>query len=153
MNHHIYIASALANANRVQRLRDVLARHDVTLTYDWTEHNGGVPYIPDDQPDLKREVAERELVGVYSAELVFIILPGGGGTHFEFGLAFALKKPIVMLDDQPSTYTPCFHYLNNVYQTRSEMEAIATVLAALRGILPIDTSSHTIDRLFRRESC
>lgn len=134
MDHNIYIASTLSNAPRIRHLRDRLHEHKINLTYDWTEHNSGVLYVPDDQPDLKRQIAEKEIIGVCSAELILMVLPGGGGTHFEFGLAFGLCKPIVILDDDPSrAHSPCFYYLKDVVCCSTEDVAIITVLDTLAG--------------------
>jgi len=146
--NNIYIASTLSNMPRVQRLRDALKPHGVGLTYDWTEHNSGTPYIPDSQPLHKRSVAEKELIGVYTAKAILVVLPGGGGTHFEFSAAFVWKKPIVLLVDEAPAYTPSFHYLEDVVRAASESEALNLVLQFVRGERAV-SENHFIDRLLR----
>lgn len=140
MKNLIYIASTLTNADRVRRIRDLLAAHGVGLTYDWTAHNGGVPYVRNCDRAQKSEVAVKELAGVRDAKLLLVILPGGGGTHFEFGAAYGTKPVIMLTDEQPgddgpdAVRTPCFHYLPDVIRVSTESEAIEAVLAQLNSV-------------------
>lgn len=145
MEDCIYIASTLSNAPRVRQLRDKLKTHGISLTYDWTGHYGGNLYVPDDQPIEKRATAERELLGVARAKAILVVMPGGRGTHFEFGAGYILKKPIVILTDQHTGDTPAFHFLDNIVKATTEEEAIRTVIEFVRGERKID--DHFIDRL------
>ena len=128
MNHKLYIASTLPNAKTVQRLRNLLAWYQIRLTYDWTIHNDGVPFIPDSKPVEKRIAAEREIQGVQDAECVLVVMPGGRGTHFEFGVAYILNKPIVLLVDKRDTSSPSFHFLNNIVRVTTQDAAFKAVL-------------------------
>lgn len=138
MENNIYIASTLSNAPRVQRLRDQLAKYGIGLTYDWTAHNDGMAYVPDSMPEEKQQTALREVDGVRRARAVLVIMPGRMGTHFEFGMAWALEKPIVWLDDNPPPdASPCFHFLPGLIKCNTESAAIRAVLHLLdpNGVL------------------
>jgi hypothetical protein len=78
-----YIASKLENAAAVRALASRLVSFGWTWTYDWTAHGS----VQDSGPERIREVAVAEAVGVTSADLVIVLLPGGRGTHAELGIA------------------------------------------------------------------
>jgi nucleoside 2-deoxyribosyltransferase len=142
--NNIYIASTLSNAPRVRHLRDVFKKHNVGLTYDWTSHNNGVPYVSNDDHQMKMDVAEKEVTGVYLAKAVLVVMPGYNGTHFEFGMAFAWRKPIILLaDEQLSGNLPSFHFLKSVIKTTSEQDAINAVLSVLHG----DNANNYLDEI------
>lgn len=120
----IYIASSLKNAARVQQLRDKLKAAGIDLSYDWTIHN----YIDDDDPQ-KGIIAKKELEGIHSASCILVVLPGGHGTHFEFGYAYALYKPIILLINQEQeSRSPSFYFLDNIFKTTDEQEALQRVM-------------------------
>jgi hypothetical protein len=109
-----YIASALENADNVRELRDLLAARGIELTHDWTVHGS----VKDQGIERIREVAENELRGVAAADLVIVLLPGGRGTHIEFGIALATRRKwphtkIVIFGQQPDETgrEPCFYEL------------------------------------------
>lgn len=124
MGNKVYIASTLSNSVRVQKLGKRLRDLGIEITYDWTTHNNGVPYVSDDQPEHKRIIGEYELKGVFDADCVLVVMPGGSGTHFEFGFAYALQKRIVLLLDEHKGQSPSFHFMNEVARVFSEEEAI-----------------------------
>lgn len=147
MKDNIYIASTLSNAPRVRDLRDKFKLHQIGLSYDWTSHRNGELYVPDDQPEEKRLTAEREVRGVFESKAVLVVLPGERGTHFEFGLAFALQKPVIILADKHVGYSPAFHFLSDVVKVIDEMEAITMVIAIVRGDrLPQDHLMSTLHK-------
>ena len=133
MGHKIYIASALDNFRRIVAIRDRLAANDISLTYDWTGHNNGSPYVEDDQAELKASIAENEMRGVVNAQLVLVVMPGGNGTHFEMGLARGLNKPIVLLLDKHTGRSPSFHFLPSVIRCHSEDDAMRVVIDTLQS--------------------
>lgn len=133
MKDYVYIASTLTNADRVRKVRDRLAAHGIGLTYDWTAHQDGIPYIPDEKLEDKRRAAINEYDAVCRAKVVLVIQPGGRGTYFEYGVARANKKPIVWLDDREAFGDrPCFDFLPGLYKCRDETEAVVTVLHLIR---------------------
>lgn len=143
----IYIASTLDNAVRVRKIRDVFKTHGIELTYDWTNHNDGLSiYIPDDDPELKELTAKKELRGVYDASAVLVVMPGGRGTHFEFGAAYVFKKPVVLLLDEHTGNSPAFHYLPSLIKLQSEAQAIEKVVDIVYNGLKLD-GPHFIDEL------
>jgi hypothetical protein len=87
----VYIATSLENSQAhsalAQRLRDV----GVGLSYDWTTHGSA-----QSTPERWWEVAESEIDGVKSADLVIVLLPGGNGTHVELGAALASDKIVYL---------------------------------------------------------
>lgn len=80
-----YIASGLPNAERVKSLRDKLVALDLRPSYDWTEHG----YVLDKTLAIREKVAQSEIKGVLSADIVIVLHPGGRGTHVELGAAIA----------------------------------------------------------------
>lgn len=87
-----YIASALEN---VEQVRQVKARLDAAgwkHTYDWTVH-GSVQ----EGADRIREVASNESVGVFEADVIIVLLPGGRGTHAELGMFIGKLDTMVWL--------------------------------------------------------
>lgn len=85
---NVYIATSLANHANHNLLRDELAKYQIKLSYDWT--------LPRDPEIPRSEIAWLELQGVKYADLVVVLLPGGRGTHVEFGAALACEKPIIV---------------------------------------------------------
>ena len=83
-----YIATSLNNSARAIRLANVFLDHGHELTYDWTEL-GDVRY---DGPQQMSAAAFNEIRAVRDAELVIVLLPGGGGTHAELGAAIATRS-------------------------------------------------------------
>lgn len=149
LTKRLYIASTLTNADRVRRLRDKFATFGVRLTYDWTLHNDGIDlHIPDSNPPRKQEVALNEYNGVLKADVVLVIMPGGCGTHFEFGAAYATGTPIVLLLDEHSGPSPCFHFLPLVTRCFTEAEAVTKVMTLL-GDTNAECDNHE-DRARRR---
>lgn len=125
----VYIASTLSNAERVAKLRDRLQNLGIEITYDWTSH--GMVLEPGDLD----EIAAQELQGVIDADHLFVVLPGGKGTHVELGAMIAMhldkyEFPITILHDVVDTPFPTsFHYLRTsagipIYRTGSEDDAI-----------------------------
>lgn len=128
-NMKVYIASTLSNGERVAKLRDKLQNLGIEITYDWTAH--GMVLEPSDLD----EIAAQELQGVIDADHLFVVLPGGKGTHVELGAMIAMhldkyEFPITILHDVVDTPFPTsFHYLRSgsgvpIYRTDSEDDAI-----------------------------
>jgi len=123
----LYIASSLLNRDRVQALRDHLAREcGVELTYDWSVHG----YVEGEA--ARSEIAGLEAEGVCRAECVLLVMPGRNGSHFEVGMAFALQIPIVVLAEDESLLQTSFHWRPELLKCHSERDAISAVLEILR---------------------
>lgn len=78
-----YIASALENADKVRDLKAALEHAGWHHTYDWTVHGS----VQGESADRLAEVAMAETIGVLEADVVIALLPGGRGTHTEFGMS------------------------------------------------------------------
>ena len=90
---NFYVATGLERADEAKTLAAALAAMGHTQTYDWTAHGS----VQDEGPERIAEVAVEELRGVGKADLFIALLPGGRGTHTEFGCALALA-----MDDDDS---------------------------------------------------
>lgn len=123
-----YIASSLSNAARVNQIESLIKDKlkNPTWSYDWTVHTTKHETlgIPDSDPETKRRVAEDEVYGVKLADVLIVIMPGGRGTHFEMGLAFALGKRIVILNEVDELISPSFHFLDGVARVKTEQELL-----------------------------
>lgn len=115
-SNSLYIASSLRNKERVLAIRDKFLAVGVGLTYDWAGLHGEVH----DTAALVN-IALAELEGVKAAKCVLVVTPGRLGTYFEFGVAYALEKPIVLLFEEPPPFPVSFHNLPNV-RTHTEFE-------------------------------
>jgi nucleoside 2-deoxyribosyltransferase len=129
----VYIASTLANWERVRRIRDKLIEAGIEITYDWTLH-GAAFYSADGTLNTSTTKTEEELEqaaiseskGVIDAHAILAVMPGGRGTHFELGVAFILNTPAIILMDQENADRPTsFHYLPSTTRHMIEDEAIA----------------------------
>lgn len=83
-----YLASALENAQEVQHLRLLLEEAGYRCSYDWTQH-GRVQHLG---WDVVQNIALQELGGVQGADFVVVLMPGGRGTHMEFGAALTSPR-------------------------------------------------------------
>jgi nucleoside 2-deoxyribosyltransferase len=128
----LYIASSLLNKERVQSIRDKLLSRGISISYDWTAHG-----FVDDLNELPN-IAEKELNGVREASCILMILPARNGSHFEFGYAIALNKPVIILNDQDDYVPTSFHFLDseeyNVYIKKDEDGAIDFVENVLTNL-------------------
>jgi nucleoside 2-deoxyribosyltransferase len=88
----VYIATRLERIAEQQLVVGWLRAAGHEITYDWGAHGPalgkGLGYVA--------EVARAELNGVLSADIVFALLPGGRGTHFEIGVAVGVGVPVVL---------------------------------------------------------
>lgn len=114
-----YIATGLENAAEAVALHRVLREHGWKCTYDWTVHGSA--------PERVEEISDLEIGGVISASVLFVILPGGKGTHAELGAAlgkmrideargFNSDMRVVIFGDKPEVQfekvfgTCCFYW-------------------------------------------
>ena len=90
-----YIATTLENHAEHNKLRDLLNAAGHQCTYDWTIHG---PVYRDGLARI-REIAILETQGVLAADYVFVLWPGGRGTHVELGIALATGKKVILVSD------------------------------------------------------
>ena len=104
----VYVASSLDNKQRVGCIIADLRSNNVDITYDWTTHGRVYDH------SLLADIAILEENGVRQCDVFFMVLPGGGGTHFEFGVAKTLGKPIVILEETDNIEQKSFYFLPNL---------------------------------------
>ena len=83
-----YIASSTKNLEMAAALAGVLRSRGHEQTYDWTQHGD----IREEGELMMSEVAFNELRAVRDAEMLIVLLPGGGGTHTELGVGIATRN-------------------------------------------------------------
>ena len=127
-----YIATGLRRAGDHNVVRDALRRCGHEITYDWSTHGDGPKF-----ESLKRleEVAVAEIKGVEDADVLVVLLPGGGGTHLEMGVALALGKPVIIHCEDPVIFqlgkqTKAFYHLPLVTQVVTPMNQLRPLLDA-----------------------
>jgi nucleoside 2-deoxyribosyltransferase len=128
MSQRIYIASALKNYTRVLDLRDKLIERGFVLTYDWAKEwqkvsGSGVP----ESDERMAEIAQLEYEGVRDCDVFLCVLPAGRGGHFELGVAYALGKCIVILDETSGKDKIAFHLLPRIQRQVNEEYAIKDI--------------------------
>lgn len=92
-----YIATSLSRVDAHHTVKNALMQMGHEISYDWTLH-GSVKSI---SKERLKEVALLELNGVFEADFVVILLPGGNGTHLELGFALAREKKVFIHFDDP----------------------------------------------------
>jgi nucleoside 2-deoxyribosyltransferase len=116
-----YIATGLERAAEHKELREILEEAGHTLTYDWTVH-GSVQA----SPEIWADTAANEASGVYRADVVIVLLPGGLGTHTELGMALGLRKPIILVGEQTAAGRTCiFHHHPSIKRVAYDNDGMA----------------------------
>jgi hypothetical protein len=87
-----YFATGIENIEVQRRGVRVLEAIGHKQSYDWTVHGD----IGNDR-ELATRLIQDEMQGVYDADFVIVMLPGGRGTHTELGAAIMARKPVILL--------------------------------------------------------
>ncbi|MCD5323374.1 MULTISPECIES: nucleoside 2-deoxyribosyltransferase [Pontibacillus] len=128
---NFYIGSGFQNKEQVQFVRDQLIQRGFIHTYDWTENERAA------SKEALVEIGQKEKDGVYEADLVVILLPGGKGTHIELGMALALNKTIILYapnrEVEDFTKTSTFYHLPEIQYSDSLDEVISKTIDLKRG--------------------
>lgn len=82
-----YLGSAWGNREQVRLVAAMFQAAGWKWIYDWTQHT---------EADDPKKIAIAEVGAIKRADIVFILLPGDRGTHFELGAAVAAGKPVVL---------------------------------------------------------
>lgn len=86
-----YIASGWDNKEQVRKLAELLVKnYGWKWTYDWTTCTVYDNYI---------DIAVNEAYAIEDSDVLIVLFPGGKGTHIEIGIAVALKKIVIAIDD------------------------------------------------------
>lgn len=127
----VYVGSSLHNTQRVRQIQQRLQDAGIRITYDWTIRG----QIFDEE--TLAVVGEEEERGVRDCELFFMIHPARNGTHCELGMARALNKHIVILEngtfEKKTFYYRPHGHPNPIHRFTNEDEAITFVLQLFRS--------------------
>lgn len=86
----VYIASKLENASKVHLIQQLLREKGYTFPHDWASlYLGG-----NDKAD---DLADQQIAAVTNSDAVVLLLPGGRGSHVEFGAALGAGRPTAVL--------------------------------------------------------
>ncbi|MBY6037004.1 group-specific protein [Fictibacillus nanhaiensis] len=95
-----YIASSLQNIQQVRCVASELTQKGFIHTYDWTQNERV------DTLDKLQSIGEAEQQAVKESEFVVVLLPGGKGSHIEFGIALGLNKRLYLYSPNDEIYNP-----------------------------------------------
>jgi hypothetical protein len=125
----VYVASKLDNWTVVKDAQKLLKMAGLEISYDWaTDYGDNCHGANAYSNDEKLEQCTSEMMAICEdTDCLLLCLPGGRGSHFEFGLAYGLELPVVVyapiLDDLIT-----FHKLKGVEIYRDFLEAILAVV-------------------------
>lgn len=142
---HIYIAASLADKERANELGTRLEAEGHVLTAPWFRWPP-VGWGGKSGTKGLRERGEADLRGVREADLLYVILPGGRGTHVELGLALAWGKQVILWTPEGASegeYPCVFHYLPSInrqwHATLEHVVSLAKQQAPTTpGLTPLD---------------
>jgi nucleoside 2-deoxyribosyltransferase len=118
-----YIASGLSNKEAVKFVSGRLKNKGFIHTYDWTKNEK-----PTTLGRLQK-IGQDELDGVLEADFLIVLLPGGKGTHIEFGIALGQGKKIFLYSENEE--------VNNVDTTSSfyQLPGVEKFIGTLDGLV------------------
>ena len=107
-----YVASSFKNIDTVRYVSNELINRGYIQTYDWTQNDRASTV-----KDLK-EIGQQERNAVLKADFLIVLLPGGKGSHIEFGIALGQGKRIYLYsqNDEIDRFetTSTFYHLSEV---------------------------------------
>lgn len=113
----IYIAARSQDRNKAIEIAKALSSNGFNVISRWLKDGGlAVHHKELSKEEACRFVANQDLADLKRSDILVAFLPtkfksmGTGGRHFEFGVAYALNKPIVILGNRGNV----FHYLAGV---------------------------------------
>ena len=127
-----YIATRINRTEDHNSVRDALLVRGHQITYDWTTHK--------DKPRFESTAALRVvgvamIKGVEEADVTIVLLPGGGGTHVELGVALSLGKQVLIHSEEAIPFqlgpeTKAFYHHPLVTQVISSFKQLQPLLDA-----------------------
>jgi nucleoside 2-deoxyribosyltransferase len=105
-----YIATQLANSEQQQALAQYLINNGHELSFDWSKQDNELKTNRVFSKEEYELHARNDLQGVMSADFLIVLLPGGLGTHVEFGAALAMGKKIIIVGNQEMYGYTCVFY-------------------------------------------
>lgn len=106
---NFYIAGSIKDKRIAEWLSLILInnRFNMRSTYDWFLHVKDNSAIPENEAS---SIIDTELDAVSRADLFVLVLPGGRGSHVEFGVALAAKKKIIIYNEDSVNDMGCLAY-------------------------------------------
>ncbi|MER2059052.1 MAG: group-specific protein [Niallia sp.] len=118
---NFYIASSFNNRNIVRKLSKALELEGHKQSYDWTQNTKA------ETIELLASIGKQEKEAVSNSDYFILILPGGKGSHTEFGIALALHKRIYIYSLTNDLYdfnkTTTFYHLDHINKFVGTFEA------------------------------
>ena len=123
-------------AKVVEAIRDAGNSCFSFIENDWSHHTGWnfssegteemmqqIEAQPQDSPELK-EIFDRDLYGLKSSESVVLVLPGGGSSLIEAGIAYGLGKKVyaVVSPDFEFKSEAIYNVFDKIFQNLDEFE-------------------------------
>lgn len=106
-----YVSTSVKNYKEAQAIINTLSVEGYSCTYDWTQKILSKESSEDDFYCISK----LELKGIKNCDIFILLLPGGKGSHVEFGYALALKKFIILIFDYLSFYDCPFYIHANAF--------------------------------------
>lgn len=111
----VYVGTSLLNYKRAEFFYKKLEQIGYEITYKWTSHG----QLFDEE--ALAAVGKLEFEGVEKCDIFIMVQPGRGGTHCELGIALALNKIIIILEEVV-VEQKTFYYLPGVLKCKTENE-------------------------------
>lgn len=133
LRKNFYIATGLTRIKEHNLVRDALLAKDWKITYDWTSHGS----VKKTSFNRLKDVGFKMAKGIFDADVVIVLLPGGRGTHTELGMAIAKNKRIFIHAESSDYFSLCdetiaFYHLENIFHLTCPLVEIVNVLESLR---------------------
>lgn len=126
-----YVASSFRNIEAVQYVTNQLKSKGYIHTYDWTKNAKAKEEQTFTFEDLKI-IGQKEKEGVFEADFVVVLLPGGKGTHIELGMAMGQKKRIFLYSPNKSIYnfetTSTFYHLPEIEKCFGTLDDLLKII-------------------------
>ncbi len=130
---NFYLSSSFANKSVVRKVASMLISSGFRQTYDWTM-NQHVQSIE----DLAR-IGEEEKSAIFNADFLILLLPGGKGSHIEFGIALGLGKRIYLYSEMNKMNefetTSTFYHVNGVTSCSGSLDDLVKKISINEGKL------------------
>ncbi len=124
----VYVGTSLRNSDRAKEIMSKFIDLGINISYDWTIR--GQVFS---DADLT-EIAAAEINGVRECDLFFMIQPGRSGTHCELGIAIALHKPIIILQEIDVLENKSFYYADGISRCTDEQDAMCLAIDLLKMV-------------------
>ncbi|MDN3451724.1 nucleoside 2-deoxyribosyltransferase [Planococcus sp. APC 3906] len=126
-----YIASSFANQDMVKQLSRKLINQGHAQTYDWTMNSKA------ENAEALAAIGQLEKAAVLEADVFFILLPAGKGSHIELGMALAAGKKVYLFSEEADVYdfsaTTTFYHLPEVERVIGTLDDLMKFVAEKLG--------------------